>query len=34
VAFGLTVIEEVLELLSHKIVLPIGKSWVNVNVLD
>ena len=34
VAFGLTVIEGELELLFHKIVLPTGKSWVNVNVLD
>lgn len=33
VAFGLTVIEDVLKLLVHKIVLPTGKSWVNVNVL-
>lgn len=33
VAFGLTVIEDVLKLLVHKIVLPTGKSCVNVNVL-
>ena len=33
-ADGFTVIVGVLKLPVHKIVLPIGKSWVIVNVLD